>query len=57
VSALDVPYIDVRPPIRSDTGPCRVVETRPSDSKIVIVGNKAYKTRAEADKEQMVIRK
>ena len=33
------------------TGTCRVVETRPTDTKIVVVGNKAYKVRAEAEKE------
>ena len=36
-------------------GPCRVVETRPSDTKIVVVGNKAYKVRAEAEKELTVV--
>jgi len=37
------------------TGPCRVVETRPTDTKIVVVGNKVYKTRAEAEKEVTVV--
>jgi hypothetical protein len=37
------------------SGPCRVVETRPTDTKIVVVGNKAYKVRAEADKEIAVV--
>jgi hypothetical protein len=37
------------------TGPCRVVETRPTDTKIVVIGNKTYKTRAEADKEVTVV--
>ena len=37
------------------SGPCRVVETRPTDTKIVIVGDKAYKTRSEADKEIAVV--
>ena len=37
------------------TGPCRVVETCPTDTKIVIVGNKAYKERAEADRELAVV--
>jgi hypothetical protein len=36
-------------------GPCRVVETRPTDTKIVVVGNKAYKVRAEAEKELTVV--
>jgi hypothetical protein len=37
------------------SGPCRVVETRPTDTKIVIVGDKVYKTRAEAEKEVTVV--
>ena len=37
------------------TGACRVVETRPTDTKIVVVGNKVYKVRAEAEKEIAVI--
>jgi len=41
--------------VREGTGACRIVETRPTDSKIVVVGNKAYKTRAEADKELTVV--
>jgi hypothetical protein len=37
------------------TGQCRIVETRPTDTKIVVVGNKAYKVRAEAEKELAVV--
>ncbi len=37
------------------SGPCRIVETRPTDTKIVIVGNKAYKVRDEAEKELAVV--
>jgi hypothetical protein len=37
------------------SGQCRVVETRPTDTKIVVVGNKAYKVRAEAEKELAVV--
>jgi hypothetical protein len=37
------------------TGPCRIVETRPTDTKIVVVGNKVYKVRAEAEKELAVV--
>ena len=37
------------------SGQCRVVETRPTETKIVVIGNKAYKTRAEADKEVTVV--
>jgi hypothetical protein len=37
------------------TGPCRIVETKPADTKIVVVGNKAYKVRDEAQKELAVV--
>jgi hypothetical protein len=37
------------------SGPCRIVEVRPTDTKIVIVGNKAYKVRDEAEKELAVV--
>jgi hypothetical protein len=37
------------------SGPCRVVATRPTDTKIVVVGNKAYKVRTEAEKELAVV--
>jgi hypothetical protein len=37
------------------TGPCRIVETKPTDTKIVVVGNKAYKVRDEAQKELAVV--
>jgi hypothetical protein len=38
------------------TADCRIVEMRPTDTKIVIVGgNKVYKTRAEAEKEMAVV--
>jgi hypothetical protein len=33
---------------------CRVVATKPTDSKIVIVGNKVYKTQDEATREMAV---
>jgi hypothetical protein len=36
-------------------GACRIVDVRPTDTKIVIVGNKAYKARDEAEKEMMVV--
>jgi hypothetical protein len=35
--------------------PCRIVETRPTDTKIVVVGNKVYKVRTEAEKEMAVV--
>ena len=38
-----------------DAGQCRIVETRPTDTKIIVVGNKVYKTRAEAEKELTVV--
>ena len=39
------------------TGKCMVVDKKPTDTKIVIVGGdgKIYKTRAEADKELAVV--
>jgi hypothetical protein len=36
-------------------GQCRIVETRPTDSKIIVVGNKVYKTRGEAEKRLTVV--
>ena len=41
--------------VREGTGPCRIVETRPTDTKIVVVGNKTYKVRTEAEKEMAVV--
>lgn len=41
--------------VREGSGPCRVVETRPTDTKIVIIGNKVYKERAEAEREIAVV--
>lgn len=37
------------------TGQCKIVTVRPTDTKIVVVGNKAYKVRAEAEKELAVV--
>ncbi len=37
------------------TGPCRIVETRPTDTKIVVIGNKAYKVRDEAERELKIV--
>jgi hypothetical protein len=39
----------------SPTAECRIVETKPADTKIVVVGNKAYKTRDEATKDMTVV--
>jgi hypothetical protein len=38
-----------------NAGQCRIVETRPTDSKIIVFGNKVYKTRAEAEEEITVV--
>ena len=32
-------------------GPCRVVDTRPTDARILVVGNKAYTVREDAERE------
>jgi hypothetical protein len=39
----------------SPTGPCRIVDVKPTDTKILIVGNKAYTVRADADKDLTVV--
>lgn len=39
----------------SPTAPCRVVETRPADKKIVVIGDKAYTTRADAEKQVTLV--
>jgi hypothetical protein len=33
------------------SGPCHVVDTRPTDARTIVIGNKAYPGRAEAEKE------
>jgi hypothetical protein len=38
-----------------DTKQCRVVETRPTDTKIVVLGDKAFATRDEAQKQVTVL--
>ncbi len=39
----------------SPTANCRIVETKPTDTKITIVGgNKVYTTRTDAEKEMVV---
>jgi len=35
----------------SPTAECRIVETKPADTKVTVVGNTVYKTRDEATKE------
>jgi hypothetical protein len=40
----------------SPTANCRVVDTRPTDTKITVVGgNKVYTTRSDAEKEMAVV--
>jgi hypothetical protein len=41
--------------VREGNGPCRIVETRPTETKIIVVGNKTYTVRAEAEKEMAVV--
>jgi hypothetical protein len=41
--------------VREGTADCRIVETRPADTKITIMGNKVFKTRDEATKEMAVL--
>jgi hypothetical protein len=41
--------------VREGTGPCRIVEVRPTDTKIIVVGNKTYAVRAEAEKDLAVV--
>jgi hypothetical protein len=33
------------------SGPCRVVDTRPTDARTIVVGNKTYTARADAERE------
>lgn len=39
----------------SPTAECRIVESKPADTKITIVGNTVYKTRDEATKEMTTV--
>jgi hypothetical protein len=39
----------------SPTTQCRIVETKPTDTKVTIVGNTVYKTRDEATKEMTTV--
>jgi hypothetical protein len=39
----------------SPTAQCRIVESRPADTKIVVIGDKVYKTRADAEKELAMV--
>ena len=49
--ALAAEYCVVRGPDKK----CKVVETRPTDKTVVIVGDKAYVTREEATKQLAVV--
>jgi hypothetical protein len=50
--AFAADFFVVRDP---DTRKCRVVESRPADTKIVVVGDKAFVTRDEAQKQIAVL--
>jgi len=50
--AFAAEYYVVRDP---DTKKCRVVESRPADAKIVVMGNKAFVTKDEAEKQITVL--
>jgi len=39
----------------SPTAECRIVETKPADTKVTIVGNTVFKTRDEASKEMTTV--
>lgn len=41
--------------VRGEDKRCRVVSVRPTDTKVVIVGNKAYATEVEAQKQLAVV--
>lgn len=41
--------------VRGPDKQCRVVEKRPTEKTIVVVGNKAYVTRQEAEKQVKIV--
>ena len=49
--ALAVEYYVVRGPDKT----CKVVETRPTDKTIVVMGDKAYVTKEEAERQLKVV--
>lgn len=51
-TAFAAEYYVVRDP---DSKTCRVVETRPTDTKIVVIGDKAFATREEAQKQVTIL--
>ena len=50
--AFAAEYYVVRDP---STKTCRVVETRPTDKTVMVIGDKAYVTREEAEKQVKVV--
>lgn len=49
--AFAAEYFIVRGPDKT----CKIVETRPTDKTIVVIGDKAYVTREEAEKQIRVV--
>lgn len=49
--AIAAEYYIVRGPDKK----CRVVETRPTDKTVVVIGDKAYVSRDEADRQVKVV--
>jgi hypothetical protein len=41
--------------VRGPDKKCQIVEKRPTDTSMVVIGNKAYVSRAEAQKELSVV--
>lgn len=41
--------------VRGSDQKCRIVETRPTDKTLTVIGDKAYVTREEADKQMAVV--
>jgi hypothetical protein len=41
--------------VRGPDKKCQIVEKRPTDTKMVVIGNKAFVTREEAQKELTVV--
>lgn len=51
VPAMAAEYYIVRGPDKK----CKVVETRPTEKTVTVIGNKAYVTREEAQKQVAVV--
>jgi hypothetical protein len=41
--------------VRGSDQKCKIVETRPTDKTVTVIGDKAYVTRAEADRQMAVV--